>query len=1232
MKNIFLILFIVITAIISKADDKHYLNELNKSDATVQLLQSSNEQIVFTVILNSYKLEEVTTERGISYRINATNGSPILESGSPDLSKLAQSVIIPDREDMTLKINGTEFIEIGDIEIAPSKGNIKRNINPNTIKYTWNENYTKDEFYPGTLGELNDPYVLRDYRGQSVWIYPYQYNPVQKILRIYTKLEIKLVNTGKEGLNTKSISYQKLSKTFQSVYQKQFLNYNQKAKYTPVTDEGKMLVISHPDFIDAMQEFVNWKRQKGLEIEMISLDSVGHSNIQIEKFVEDYYNTQGLTYLLLVGDSEHIYPLNKSGDSDAAYGHIVGDDSYAEVLVGRFSAQSDLDLAVQIQRSIFYERDIDESADWLNKAIGIASNEGGIGIGDDDEKDRVHMDNIRQDLLNYGYTHVDQIYDPGAYALKVQDAINEGRSLINYVGHGSNTEWVTSNFGPTQINELTNEYKYPYIFDVACINGNFKGLTCFAEAFVRAHNDSVPTGAVAIIASTINQDWAPPMDAQDEMVDILIESYVDNIKRSFGGITINGCMHMNDQYGNVGSNMTNTWTIFGDPSLIVRTKQPERMLVFHEKVIVKGMDRFEVNCDSDGSYAVLSNSDSIIAVGYVLNGKAILDVSGLKSEFTAVVTVTGYNKVTYQSDIDIIISEEPYILVNNITFSEEQRVVNGQLDYNEEVTLNFELENIGMSDALNLEATLKSNTHYADMHSNCDNQSIGNILIGEIITTSNQFTITISDSVYNQMNLSFILEISSSELDKTWIKEINLRVNAPEMVVSAFTFVEVDGDNNSRVDPGETIELTFDILNDGDISAKDVDLDIISNSPYVSISLKEEVVSEVDEGSTYQFKVDIDVNNAAPIGMQIPLTVIVNSGLQITDTQIITIGTLPKLELGNGLNEAAKYPFYNYYSSNRTQIIYTVDELGAGEKIFDAISLFLTRFPNDVNKRTLTDFKIKAYHTTDDSFASDYLNTTESTTIFEGNYEMPGAVGEVIFDVEPFKYNGTDNLVIEFIWGANNYFVGSDSYKTQCTATNNNNVAYGYQDNTSNPKFIGVTNIRPNTIFHFEVENAVLYNVVFEVVNSVTNDIYENATVTIGDMQLITDSEGKAFANIAEGKYVAEVDIEGIEEYSKEFDLVEDNQVVIIDMSKTSINNFEYECKIYPNPASDYIEISSITESQYIQIYDYTGRLVHSTSLNSSNKRIDISHIPMGVYIVKIISSNFFHSSKLIVE
>ena len=65
------------------------------------------------------------------------------------------------------------------------------------------------------------------------------------------------------------------------------------------------------------------------------------------------------------------------------------------------------------------------------------------------------------------------------------------------------------------------------------------------------------------------------MEGQDHMNLILTEMSENSQSRSFGGISMNGCMKMNDTYGSSGDEMTDTWTCFGDPSVMVRTKAPE---------------------------------------------------------------------------------------------------------------------------------------------------------------------------------------------------------------------------------------------------------------------------------------------------------------------------------------------------------------------------------------------------------------------------------------------------------------------------------------------------------------------------------------------------------------------------------------------------------------------------------------------------------------------------------
>ena len=73
-------------------------------------------------------------------------------------------------------------IEYDNILIAPSKGNISREIDPSTVNYFFEDIYTLNNNYPNNAVSLREPYVLRDFRGQTITFKPFSYNPIQKKL------------------------------------------------------------------------------------------------------------------------------------------------------------------------------------------------------------------------------------------------------------------------------------------------------------------------------------------------------------------------------------------------------------------------------------------------------------------------------------------------------------------------------------------------------------------------------------------------------------------------------------------------------------------------------------------------------------------------------------------------------------------------------------------------------------------------------------------------------------------------------------------------------------------------------------------------------------------------------------------------------------------------------------------------------------------------------------------
>jgi hypothetical protein len=635
-------------------------------------VQSSNEVTSINYHLYGYTMENVMIDGGEYVRVVMGEESNILAKGRPDLPHICRSIIISDNAEMDVQILNTVYQEYKDIMIAPSKGVLSRVVEYDAVPYTFDAGvYARDDWYPGALVELGEPYILRDFRGQVVMVNPFQYNPVTRTLRVYTDIMIKVFPSGPSTTNvyTRNMPLRVFDTDFKDIYKRHFLNFDANF-YTPVEEQGNMLVITYDGFWSAMLPFVQWKNMKGIPTEMINVSLIGNTAANIKNYISTYYTSHGLTFVLLVGDAAQVTTpevyISGSGygASDPSYSYLVGSDHYPDLFVGRFSAQTVAQVETQVLRSIEYERYPQVGASWYHKGTGIASN---LGPGDDNEYDWQHMRNIRSDLLTYRYSEVDELYD-GSHgggdasgdptSSMVAAVLNNGRGIINYCGHGSSTSWGTTGFSNSNVNALTNDNMLPMVWSVACDNGDFYHYsTCFAEAWLRATHNGEPTGAIATFMSSVSQSWDPPMDAQDEIVDILIESYRYNKKYTFGGLSFNGCMHMNDQYGQDGYDMTDTWHVFGDPSLQIRTDTPSNMTVLHNTTIPLGATSFEVRVSGvKKALCAISRNQTLVGCEYTNDtGYALIHFNDpITDDGDLNLIVTAYNKLPYNASLTVI--------------------------------------------------------------------------------------------------------------------------------------------------------------------------------------------------------------------------------------------------------------------------------------------------------------------------------------------------------------------------------------------------------------------------------------------------------------------------------------------------------------------------------------------------------------------------------------------------
>lgn len=851
-----------------------------------EILEADESHTVIHFAIDGFSITDVATPRGKASIISVPEMVSLCELGYPDLPKYALSMIIGDHDLMELRVLAAEFEEYTDIDIAPSKGDFSRKIDPATVPFTYSPFYEQDTFYPSLVAQLEKPYILRGYRGQVITFMPFAYNPVARTLRVYHSMTIEAYKAGIGGENLMNRSHQKQTEDyeFMQLYARHFVNYNYvQTRYPVLEEQGKLLVLSDQQFMDAMQPFVEWKKTIGRPTEIIDVASVGTTPESIKEFISDYYHTHGLTHLLLVGDHQHIpsyYISNSGGYSDNYYGYLEGDDSYNEVFVGRFSVETVEHTETMVQRVISYERDLNQTAEWLAVGTGVARNEGTGSGHNGGEADYVHMDYIRDSLLNYTYQIVHREYDgnvpgvPNTNAEQISQRINEGTSIINYCNHGSQNSWSVANYSSTHVNMLTNTDRWPIIWAVACDNGRFTDGTCFGEVWTRASHNGQPTGAIGTKMSWISQPWLAPMTGQDEMVTILVEGYPENIKRTLGGLSTNGSMRMIDLHGSSGISTHDTWILFGDPTLTLRTKPPTEMTVSHISVLHLGMDEMIVNADAEGATVALTINGDILGTGVVSNGSATISFPPVTNIGTLKIAVFGYNRVTYLNEIDILPATGPFIAFVSSTID---GIPSNKVHYGSEAILGVQIKNFGVENASNVQISLSSSSPYVDITD--DIADYGILPPEQLILIEDAFAFNLSDEVPNNMLLPFQLQIIADE--GNWSADFTLIALAPEFEITKLIIDDETGNANRRLDPGETVELRVAVANIGNSAAHDVSSYLSCNSPFIEIHTSESFIGSMALGQTDEALFSITVGEATPIGTLVELEVKVMAGVYL---------------------------------------------------------------------------------------------------------------------------------------------------------------------------------------------------------------------------------------------------------------------------------------------------------------------------------------------------------------
>ena len=467
------------------------------------------------------------------------------------------------------------------------------------------EYYQTNSYLPDEIAIIRETGEIRGRCFALIEISPVRYNPLTGEIKLMKscKISINLPNSDMDKTISEINRYS--TSRHEQFFEIAFENYGIFEEGLNPRSQDGYLIIVHDDFYDEIQPLVTHKESLGYDVTTTKTSDIpgGTSKENIHNYIEDAYDTWTIppAYVLLVGDVPQIPTYTGSSsysEADLYYVTVDGTDYFPDIYIGRFPGSTDAHIEEMVEKTIYYEEGVFESYEWIKKAAFIASSDHG------QLAEQTHNFVIDTFLIPNGYT-CDKIYEAsGGSTSDITNALNDGRSICVYSGHGYSGGWGCVPYDQTDVNNLDNEGMYPFVCSHACSTNPFGNTECYGETWLRAEDK----GAIAFWGASASTLW----DEDDILERAMFQSWWSDGLDWIGGMTDMALMYLYENYsgGSYTQYYFEAYNINGDPSVRIWSNNPSEPP--HTPDAPDGPSQWIINVDSIFSTSTIDpNGDSI---------------------------------------------------------------------------------------------------------------------------------------------------------------------------------------------------------------------------------------------------------------------------------------------------------------------------------------------------------------------------------------------------------------------------------------------------------------------------------------------------------------------------------------------------------------------------------------------------------------------------------------------
>ena len=740
----------------------------------------------------------------------------------------------PEEVQVSVHVRRRRVVDLGATPLEPVQPPVPK-VPGAKVPFTWNqERYAQDAPYPGFLWRVKPAGTLRGQPLVLLEVYPVQYRPAQNQIEL---LELDLTVT----VPPPTIRHpEKLSAPFLGALKRLAVN-SATLDRVPPAPIGYLILV--PDaYQSTLAPYAGWLVARGYHVTVAPLSEVGTSATEIRQYIQNAYNTWSVppSFVLLVGDVDAIPNFTGQGtgnpDTDLNYGLMDDADYFPDVYVGRWSVSSADELAQVVNKALSYQQTAwSAGRAWAQRAYFMAS---------DDASYHQVAEGTHLYAMGVVRAHgmvADSLFEYYGTGTPVATALNDGRALAVYSGHGYEQGWAGPSFGISDVYNLTNTDRYPLVESFACLTGSYAAYdTCFMEAWLRAPD----RGAVAALGSSVTSYWDEDDVLERRMFDAQFDS---NIVWVMGFVnTAKYALYLH--YGNTGTvrRYFEMYNLFGDPALDVFTQAPETLYVDHADHLPLGTQNLTVTVtDPSGSVpdalvGIRNAADSLVASGYTdASGQVTLSVTVAAND-TLFVTVTAHNHAPSYTQV-LPQAEGPYVSLHSWTLNDGNG--DGHPNPAESATLTVCVKNVGTQTAYGVQGILRAPSGVTLTDSQ---ETFGTLAPGDSVIVPDAYGLEFSQDLADGQSLGFTLVFTYTLGDST-VSSFSMTVYAPKLVLGQVTVDDSSG--NSTVDPGEPTTVYPAAHNVGHLGLEGVTGLLRTSDPYIQLVDSVAEYGSVDAGA-----------------------------------------------------------------------------------------------------------------------------------------------------------------------------------------------------------------------------------------------------------------------------------------------------------------------------------------------------------------------------------------------